>query len=1534
MNHPSLSQTVCTALQIALVDLLTSWGVYPDSVTGHSSGEIAAAYALGALSMNDAMSVAYYRGLVAGQLLDDSIEGAMMAVGMSIEEIQPYLDKITSNQLVVACINSPSSLTVSGDKLAVETLQTMLKDQPVFSRWLEVDVAYHSPHMNKVADEYRNLLNNVQVQKPEEVEEHRKVCSIPKFFSSVTGTLFSADELNGDYWVSNLLRQVRFSESLKTLCFETGAGHVGPARTKRVKAAQKASVDCLIEIGPHSALSGPIKQIIRADTKLSSADISYISLLTRNANSVTTAMGAAAALASLNYPVNFEAINRPHMASHRHKPNLLVDIPPYSWNHTRTYWAEPRLSKMYRNRLTSRYDLIGAPENMACPFEPRWRNYIRTSELPWLLDHRIQGSIIFPAAGYLTIAIEAARQIMEIKEDSCTYLLEAVNIKTALILNETSAIEIMVSLSKPSQDHGSLFDFHIYSISEANGWSEHCTGMVGRQKSFPCLKEGAGEAYGYATVPSGTDAHGISVIDIPSFYHKLQKSGLEYGPCFSNLIEARVTQDGTCFAKITVPDTKSVMPVSFQHDLLIHPCTLDSIFHTIFAALPPSMGVEEGPVIPVSIEELVVSPGANRLPGDLMSICTHVSPVQKRDVTASIDVMDCNDKNLEIVPSISIRGLRCARLDRPETASTTKETDVIYKISWKADPSFIASNNASFLLKNLECQEETSLQTKSEQQAVADFIRAALKEVSAKEAMKLDASHRRFWCYLEDVLERYENEQSASTTDLQILEPAPMGPLLYTIGHNLGNIIRNQIDYSTVIKNDTALDEFWDMFSVDASYQAAANYVALLGHKKPDISILEFGVGTGQISEIFLRRLVILQGPSRCGKYTFAHESASVLEQTSKRLEPWSDWIECKPLDVGKSFNQQGFENNSFDVIILPHGLCTGRCEQTALSKVYDLLSPSGCLITINTFDPKRNLSKIMLFGALHCLLADEFCLGQGGWTESQWREVLGDAHFTIIDAFAEKSSNKSHQFIVAKKRVVEFSTAKVSIICEENAGDAAKCLASQLKKASCEIIITDIQNIDPEGQICIVLDVSNSSLLADPNQEKLSKIKAMLMSGAGVLWVTKGGAIESGNPDNALIFGFARTARAESGGNTIVTIDLDDRNPHSDLQFAEVISSLLIARFLCANPDDDTEYAERNGIIFIPRLLQDLEANKAMNAIDDTENVSAHTFHQTDQPLRLFRKNDKTGFVSDTPMSELPRDHVGIKVHAFGLSGWDSSQNPHYSEADDTLGLECSGVVYKVGSEVRSIAVGDRVACLGFGTARSFYHDRLSAFQIIHEDMTLEIASAIPLAYTTAYYVANYLIYIAPEESVLIHNAGTPFGQAIVDACLLKQTRVFAVVDSAADKDMLISHYGIHAGSIFESGKVDIAKSLLQLTDGKKADAVFAFDTTEEREVRNCTAPFGRIVILRTDFHETRGSPCPHNVSMSIVNIFDRYKERKDLVAHLWSKVAGLFREQRFRGPASAQVYEIPYVHEAIATASTKQHAVVSTKPDDIVLV
>ena len=137
INRALYSQPLCSAVQIALVDLLASFGVRPSSVTGHSSGEIASAYAIGALSLQDAIRVAYFRGVASTSLAKKDLgKGSMMAVGLSKEEALPFLAPLTEGKAVVACSNSPSSITISGDERAIDEIYSVLEGKKIFARKL------------------------------------------------------------------------------------------------------------------------------------------------------------------------------------------------------------------------------------------------------------------------------------------------------------------------------------------------------------------------------------------------------------------------------------------------------------------------------------------------------------------------------------------------------------------------------------------------------------------------------------------------------------------------------------------------------------------------------------------------------------------------------------------------------------------------------------------------------------------------------------------------------------------------------------------------------------------------------------------------------------------------------------------------------------------------------------------------------------------------------------------------------------------------------------------------------------------------------------------------------------------------------------------------------------------------------------------------------------------------------------------------------------------------------------------------------
>ncbi|KAJ0163303.1 Lovastatin diketide synthase LovF [Colletotrichum tanaceti] len=157
------SQPLCTILQVALVDLLKSWNISPDAVTGHSSGEIAAAYCMGALSRESAWEVAFFRGTLSTALAASSpdLVGGMMALGLGREAATAMITRAgVGSQACVACVNSPSSVTISGDLSGVEKLRAVAEEEGVFSRMLHVDTAYHSFHMQMVAQDYMEAIQH------------------------------------------------------------------------------------------------------------------------------------------------------------------------------------------------------------------------------------------------------------------------------------------------------------------------------------------------------------------------------------------------------------------------------------------------------------------------------------------------------------------------------------------------------------------------------------------------------------------------------------------------------------------------------------------------------------------------------------------------------------------------------------------------------------------------------------------------------------------------------------------------------------------------------------------------------------------------------------------------------------------------------------------------------------------------------------------------------------------------------------------------------------------------------------------------------------------------------------------------------------------------------------------------------------------------------------------------------------------------------------------------------------------------------
>ncbi|PLB44497.1 polyketide synthase 3 [Aspergillus steynii IBT 23096] len=423
------SQPLCTAIQIALVDFLRACGIRFHTVVGHSSGEIGAAYAAGLLTKRDAMGISYYRGYVSNLARGDAgQQGAMLAASMSFDEAtaicsEPHF----KGRITVAASNAPSSVTLSGDKDATSEMKEYLDEKQIQARALQVDTAYHSHHMRACAEPYLLHLKElrVTVQTPSVDQECRWYSSVRQNTDILDEPLDS--ELEAQYWVDNLTHPVLFSQAVTLAVHEN-----------------KAGFSAAIEVGPHGTLRGPVNQTLK---QLSSASTSmlYTACLSRGTNAIKTFSEALATIWSL--APSFVQLSgwRTAFGLDVHKP-LIKDLPPYAWDHTQTHWRESRVARNYRLDTHPPHDLLGRLWNDSGS-EQKWRNTLRLNEMPWLREHVFQNQILFPATGYISLAVDAAKVFA--KDQSIKFVeLRDMTIPRALPIGEGDEVEILFTIRR------------------------------------------------------------------------------------------------------------------------------------------------------------------------------------------------------------------------------------------------------------------------------------------------------------------------------------------------------------------------------------------------------------------------------------------------------------------------------------------------------------------------------------------------------------------------------------------------------------------------------------------------------------------------------------------------------------------------------------------------------------------------------------------------------------------------------------------------------------------------------------------------------------------------------------------------------------------------------------------------------------------------------------------------------------------------------------------------------------------------------
>ncbi|CAM1507705.1 Fc.00g045530.m01.CDS01 [Cosmosporella sp. VM-42] len=672
VDQAYVSQPACTAIQVALVRLLSSWGIHPGAVVGHSSGEIAAAFAAGILSLQVCLKIAYYRGLATVDFKTKypDLRGSMMAIGAGQDDVQPLLKGLKSGRAVVACINSPSSITTSGDEEAIAELQGIVEEKGFFNRKLRVDMAYHSHHMELVADHYLASLKDIQPRKSAKT----------RYFSSVTGLEISGTDLGASYWVKNLISPVQFSQALGNMCLTLN---------EAISSQQENSI--LVEVGPHGALEGPVKQTLKA-SGVTLSSVEYAPTLIRNKDAVETMQQLGATLFTRGQHLSFEAINFPR--SRDRTMGLLTDLPRYPWQHTTRYWHQSRIADNRRFiRQFPRNDILGALADDSNDLEPRWRNIIRLEDMPWLRDHQIQSNIVFPMAGYVTMAMEAAFQratTRNVKFDR--YEFREISANRALIIEESTDVETMITLrpynegTKKSTD--TWDEFRIFAWTSDKGWVEHCRGLVGVQKDKSInivdgQRQIEAQKESVRNQKSMMEEKCTEAVDIDKLAANLRNLGVNYGPAFQRFVECR-TIDQLAVAEVELADTTAMMPHKFEPELIMHPAHLDLIIQILWPLLGAGRTGWDKIYMPSGFKRLSISPNVTKAPGSRLRVygsSPKISPLVVKPV--ELNVFATQDSNPDDA-CVVLEGYTITPIHHDTSNFNSSDIrDLCYKINWE-----------------------------------------------------------------------------------------------------------------------------------------------------------------------------------------------------------------------------------------------------------------------------------------------------------------------------------------------------------------------------------------------------------------------------------------------------------------------------------------------------------------------------------------------------------------------------------------------------------------------------------------------------------------------------------------------------------------------------------------------------------------------------------------------------------------------------------------------------------------------------------
>ncbi|ANN17286.1 polyketide synthase [Amycolatopsis orientalis] len=577
------TQLALFGTHLALAGLWRAHGVVPAAVLGHSMGEVAAAVVAGALDVADGLRVMATRARLLAEV-DAAGDGAMAVVELSPAELAELEAEFPG--ITVAVYASPVQCTVSGGADQVEALVSHVESLGRLAKRLPVGGAGHSEAVDAVLGRFRADLAGLSA-KPAEIP----------FYSSVLDDPQWTPRFDVDYWAANLRRPVRFSQALAAA---TADGH-----------------GVFVEISPHPVALAAIEQSTGA-LALPSAS--------RKTDERTAFLTTLARLHTLGLPGVLDA---------RGPRPVPVALPGPRWRHRRFWPRRPAA----RSGTGGAHPLLGVHIEQPTGGGHLWRADVGTAALPWLADHAAMGVPLFPATGFLELALAAAKAVLRPGGQ-----LRVGGLELHRVLPLAAHTEVTTSLGTgpgPSE-------VDVYARSAHGGWIRHATARV---------HDGDTTVVPFGAV--GADARPVDL------YQVLAGMGQSYGPAFRGLRDV-LAAPGRASASITLPADHPAF--------VLHPVIADACLHALAAAAGDTLREADGVFLPLTVGEVVVA-GEPRRGVRVDAVLGSLDPAGD-GLVGGVQLVDADD-----VVLVEFRDVYCRRFQR--SALPVPLEDLLFETVWR-----------------------------------------------------------------------------------------------------------------------------------------------------------------------------------------------------------------------------------------------------------------------------------------------------------------------------------------------------------------------------------------------------------------------------------------------------------------------------------------------------------------------------------------------------------------------------------------------------------------------------------------------------------------------------------------------------------------------------------------------------------------------------------------------------------------------------------------------------------------------------------